>query len=240
MPPATDPDEAARRLATESLEAADPTGWFERLYAAASDGEAVVPWDRGGPNPLLVEWTSGRDLGDVGRALIVGAGLGGDAEHIARLGPETVAFDVSATAVATARSRHPGSRVKYVTADLLDPPTAWTHAYDLVIESLTVQSLPVTVRRTAVANVAAFVRPGGRLLVIAFAGLDDDAFEGPPWPLSRDDVESFTSEGLAIERLEDIVDADGDAHRWRVEFVRPADPSVPNGGSDVGAGVQRQ
>lgn len=219
---AADPDEAARRLATESLAAADPIGWFERLYAAASDGEAVVPWDRGGPNPLLVEWTSGRDLGDVGRALVVGSGLGGDAEHIAGLGSETVAFDVSATAVATARSRHPGSRVEYLTADLLDPPTAWTQAYDLVIESLTVQSLPVTVRRTAIANVAAFVRPGGRLLLIAFAGFADDAFEGPPWPLSRADVETFTSEGLAIERLEDIADADGGPHQWRVEFVRSA------------------
>jgi SAM-dependent methyltransferase len=223
MPPSADPDEAARRLATESLEAADPTGWFERLYAAASDGEAVVPWDRGGPHPLLVEWTSARDLADVGRALVVGCGLGGDAEHIAGFGPETVAFDVSATAVATARSRHPGSRVEYVAADLFDPPKAWTQAYDLVIESLTVQSLPVTVRRTAIANVAAFVRPGGRLLVIAFAELDDDTFEGPPWPLSRDEVESFASEGLSVERLEEIHDPAAGTHRWRAEFRRPAD-----------------
>jgi SAM-dependent methyltransferase len=221
MQPSADPDEAARRLATEALATADPTGWFERLYAAASDGEAVVPWDRGGPNPLLVEWTSGRDLAGVGRALVVGAGLGGDAEHIAGLGAETVAFDVSPTAIATARARYPASRVEYVTADLLDPPTAWTRAYDLVIESLTVQSLPLSVRRAAIANVAAFVRPDGRLLVIAFAGLDDDTFEGPPWPLSRDDVESFTSEGLAIERLEDIAGADDGPHRWRVEFIRP-------------------
>jgi SAM-dependent methyltransferase len=226
-PPTADPDEAARRLATESLEAADPTGWFERLYAAASDGEAVVPWDRGGPNPLLAEWTSGREFGDVGRTLVVGAGLGGDAEHIARLGPETVAFDVSATAVATARSRHPGSRVEYVTADLLDPPPEWTQAYDLVVESLTVQSLPTTVRRTAIANVAAFVRPGGRLLVIAFGGPDDDTHdephEGPPWPLSRDDIESFAAEGLAIEHLEDLADPEAGIHRWRVEYRRPVD-----------------
>ena len=221
MPPPADPDEAARRLATDALATADPTGWFERLYAAASDGEAVVPWDRGGPNPFLAEWTATRDLADVGRALVVGCGLGGDAELIAGLGPATVAFDVAPTAVATARSRHPGSRVEYVTADLLDPPTEWTQAYDLVIESLTVQSLPLTVRQAAIANVAAFVRPGGRLLVIAFGGIDDDTHEGPPWPLSRDDIESFASEGLSVVRLEDIADPAAGVHRWRVEFLRP-------------------
>ena len=31
---------------------ADPTGWFERLYEAAARGERIVPWDRGGPNPV--------------------------------------------------------------------------------------------------------------------------------------------------------------------------------------------
>ena len=51
---ALDPDEHSRRLAAESLADDDPTGWFERLYAQASDGEAVVPWDRGVPNRLLV------------------------------------------------------------------------------------------------------------------------------------------------------------------------------------------
>ena len=34
----------------------DPTGWFERLYADAAQGQAIVPWDRRAPHPLLVEW----------------------------------------------------------------------------------------------------------------------------------------------------------------------------------------
>ena len=50
-----DPDEHSQRLAAESLAADDPIGWFERLYGQARDGEAVVPWDRGVPNPLLVD-----------------------------------------------------------------------------------------------------------------------------------------------------------------------------------------
>jgi hypothetical protein len=37
-----DPDEQTLRLASESLSVGDDTGWFERLYAAAEDGEAVA------------------------------------------------------------------------------------------------------------------------------------------------------------------------------------------------------
>ncbi len=37
----------------------DPTGWFEPLYAAAERGEREVPWDRGEPRDLLVEWAVG-------------------------------------------------------------------------------------------------------------------------------------------------------------------------------------
>ena len=51
-----DPDEDARRLSGEALRAGDATGWFERLYAEAADGQAIVPWDRRAPHPLLVDW----------------------------------------------------------------------------------------------------------------------------------------------------------------------------------------
>jgi pimeloyl-ACP methyl ester carboxylesterase len=43
--------EQAGRLAAESLAADDPTGWFERLYAAADDKRMAMPWDRGKSSP---------------------------------------------------------------------------------------------------------------------------------------------------------------------------------------------
>src|SRR5688500_6971014 len=92
----TDPDEVSRQLAAESLAEDDPTGWFERLYSAADAGAAVVPWDRGAAHPLSVEWAQGRDpVAERARALVVGAGLGFDAEYIAGLGFETTAFHIS-------------------------------------------------------------------------------------------------------------------------------------------------
>ncbi|MDX6315797.1 MAG: hypothetical protein QOF44_5261 [Streptomyces sp.] len=221
---AKDPDEEARRLAAESLDSDDPTGWFERLYTAAAHGEADVPWDRRAPHRLLVEWARARGLDGGGRrALVVGCGLGEDAEYVAGLGFDTVAFDIAPTAVRAARDRFPGSPVRYLTADLLDPPAEWRQAFDLVVESLTVQALPRALRPAATARVAGMVAPGGTLVVIAGARDEQDGrADGPPWPLTRADVEAFAVSGLRTVRIEDIRDAaDPGVRRWRAEFTLP-------------------
>ena len=210
--------EQAGRLAAESLRAGDATGWFERLYAAAEQGAAVVPWSRGAPHPLLAEWVERRRPDGTGRrALIVGCGLGDDAELIAALGFDTVAFDISASAVRAARRRFPDTRVDYRAADLLDPPAAWRGAFDLVVEALTVQSLPDPPRPAAIASVRHMVGAGGTLLVIATARDGADRVHGPPWPLTRAEVESFARDGLRPERIEQLA---GDPRHWRAEFRR--------------------
>ena len=58
----TEAEQNAARLAHESIAAGDPTGWFERVYAAAADGTIGVPWDRRAPSPLLVQWAADRGL----------------------------------------------------------------------------------------------------------------------------------------------------------------------------------
>src|SRR4051812_34454608 len=108
-------DQDANRLSRASLDAGDATGWFERLYEAAADGDAVVPWDRAEPRDMLVEWAERRAADGSGRsAVVVGCGFGADAEYVASLGYDTVAFDISPTGIRLARERHPGTRVDYV------------------------------------------------------------------------------------------------------------------------------
>jgi SAM-dependent methyltransferase len=216
-----DPDERARILAAESLSAGDPTGWFERLYAGAEAGQEVVPWDRGTPHRMLVQWVRARGITGGGRrALVVGCGLGDDAEYVAGLGFDTVAFDISASAIRAARRRYPDSGVRYVAADLFDPPAEWQQAFDLVVESLTLQALPDPPRREAIRRVGQLVAPGGTLMVNARAREEDeDPGEGPPWPLTRAEIEAIAASGLEVVAIEDLHEPE--ARRWRAEFRRP-------------------
>ncbi|WP_433723937.1 class I SAM-dependent methyltransferase [Nocardia sp. CA-129566] len=209
-------DADASRLAAESLAEDDPTGWFERLYVEAASGAAIVPWDRDQPNPVLVEWAERRELNGAGRALVIGCGYGQDAEYIAGLGFATTAFDISPTAIGEVRQRFPDSLVRYVVADLLDPPAVWRGAFDLVVEAITVQSMPVSVRATAIANIRRTVAPGGQLIVISGFRSEGEEVSGPPWPLTPSEIDSFGADGLRAAAIE----FDPQTQRWRAEFRR--------------------
>jgi ubiquinone/menaquinone biosynthesis C-methylase UbiE len=215
-------DEEAR-LAAASLATGDPTGWFDRLYAAGAAGRVPLPWSRREPHPLLTEWAQCHHLAGEGkRAIVPGCGLGADAEYLAGLGFTTTAFDISPTAIRLARHRHPDSPVEYVTADLLHLPRPWLRAFDLVAEIITVQALPRAVRHQATTSVARLTAPGGTLLVIAAVhDSTGDPQPGPPWPLTRAELDEFAAGGLTPAAIEitTVPDASGE-RRWRAAFHR--------------------
>ncbi len=212
------------RLSARGYAADDATGWFEELYAAGAAGRVTLPWSREDPHPLLVAWARQHRVRGAGRrAVAVGCGLGADAEYLAALGYDTVAFDISATAVTLARSRWPASTVRYLAADLLAPPIEWHAAFDFVVEVITVQALPEALHPVAIANISRFVAPGGTLLVIA-AARDDRVPVGPtgPWPLHRDEVEAFAANHLTIGEIEQVPDPrPPHERRWRATFRAP-------------------
>jgi SAM-dependent methyltransferase len=218
----------AQLLAARSIARGDAIGWFERLYAAAEHGVVSVPWADNAPNVRLVSALAG--LSGPGRALVVGCGLGDDAEHVASLGYATVAFDVSPTAIAGARRRFPASTVEYVVADLLSPPPSWIAAFDLVVEVYTVQVLTGPARASAFARLAELVAPGGRLLVIAGAREEADHPGEMPWPLTRAEIESFQEHDLVKESIVEFLDKTerGRVRRWRAWFTAaPAADHTP-------------
>ncbi len=207
-----------RRLAREALARGDATGWFEELYATAGGEARHVQWADMEPNPALVAWLERAEAhGAPGRAVVVGCGLGDDAEELSRRGYGVVAFDVAPTAVAWCRRRFPTSRVDYQVADVTSLPAGWVHAFDLVVEIYTLQVLPPQVRRTAMDRLTELVAPGGTLLVICRGREPDDDPGAMPWPLTRAELACFRDCGLRERRFEDYVDREG-MRRFRVEY----------------------
>jgi SAM-dependent methyltransferase len=163
-----------------------------------------VPWGRRDAHPLFVDWAQRRAVrGEGRRAVVVGCGLGADAEYTALLGFDTTGFDVSATAIRLAGQRFPHTMVHYQVADLLALPAAWRHAFGLVVEIITVQALPDPPRRQAIENIAGLVATEGTLLVLA-AVYDPDVPESPvpPWPLRQNEIDAFVTDGLMPVRVE--------------------------------------
>lgn len=195
-------DAEANRLAGEAHAVGRPTQWFEQLWSAAARDEVDMPWDRTAPYPPVLDHVDRAGDGAGRRAVVVGAGLGADAELLASRGYRTVAFDLAPSAVELARDRHPGTAVDYRVADLLDLPGDLVGAFDLVVDVFTVQALPRTLRREAVDGVRSLLAPGGELLAVQFVLPDGaDHEQGPPWLLTRDEVESFASPADGVEQV---------------------------------------
>lgn len=208
-----DPRARAGELARESIAQGDATGWFERLYQESERHGFAISWVDLAPNPHLVEWLQSRPSQPRGRAVVVGCGYGDDAELLAGMGMEVVAFDISFTAVERCRSRFPESRVAYLVADALTPPPEWAHAFDFVFESYTVQVLPGEARAVCSRSIARMVGPEGVLLVVARSRHQDEPEGSMPWPLTREELDSFLVGGLRLANL--------------TELVEPGDPPVP-------------
>lgn len=218
-----DTNELEDQLTAESLADGDPTGWFERFYRACAAGEAQLPWARAEPDPLLTGWAAEHGIDGSGRsAVVVGCGEGADAEYIAGLGFDVVAFDIAETAIRLTRQRYPDSAVRYQTADLLDPPSEWWRAFDLVVDIITVQALPNPPQRQAIVNAGRLVGPDGTLLAVEAAREEHErAPELGPWPLSRTDIDAFGTDGLLLVSLKLTRGPGGSASlHWLAEFRR--------------------
>jgi SAM-dependent methyltransferase len=212
----------ARELAAEYLQKGDPTGWFEVLYKEAEQGKSIVPWaDRGASSGLIEFWRTNPQVTDGKKALVIACGLGDDAEQLSSWGFETMAFDISETAIQMACKRFPQSAVDFRVADLFQPPADWDRKFDFVFEANTVQALPMEIRAQAIQRIAAFVRPGGKLLAIV-RGREANEPEGElPWPLTRAEMTEFVRAGLTEESFEEYFDnEEPPARRFRGLYTR--------------------
>jgi SAM-dependent methyltransferase len=204
-----------RELASQYNAAGDPLGWFEALYNQANGQFETIPWADRGVNPHLVDWCERESLPSRGaRVVVVGCGLGDNAEYLAARGAVVTAFDISESAIAWCRRRFPNSAVSYRVANLLE----FSGEYDMAIEIYTLQAMPLDLRSRAIEAVGRL----GRDVLIICRGRDETDPPGQlPWPLTRADLERLSDIGLSIVSFEDFDDPyDPGKRRFRAYWRR--------------------
>ncbi|MEL5960843.1 class I SAM-dependent methyltransferase [Streptomyces sp. CLV115] len=142
--------------------------WWDGFYA---DRERSVPFFVAKPDENLVSYVE-RGLIAPGRALELGCGPGRNAVHLASLGFEVDAVDLSPSALAWAgdRAREAGVDVRFHQGDVFDlTATELTGPYDLVYDSGCFHHLPPHRRVSYLALLDRVLAPGGGFGLTCFA-----------------------------------------------------------------------
>ncbi|MFO7812327.1 MAG: class I SAM-dependent methyltransferase [Pelovirga sp.] len=175
----------------------DPTGWFDSIYVDAQGDHRAVFWADLEPCPYLLQWLKNSTLSHAKRsAIVVGCGVGDDAEALSEAGYEVTAFDISPEAIRLCKNRYPKTRVHYLVADLFAYPAEWAERFDLVYECNTIQVLPGKYRVQARDAMVSLLAPQGYLLVSCRSRLKKEQQDDIPLPLDKEEIDGFIRCGL--------------------------------------------
>ena len=174
-----------------------PAFW-EALYAEGRDA-----WDLGGAAPPLQAWldAGGRfapeDVAPA-RVAVPGAGRGHDARLLARRGCRVWGFDFAPAAVAeaVALARREGVDVSYERRDIFGIGGDYAGFFDGVWEYTCFCAIDPGRREEYTRLVHDILKPGGTLLACFFPLRDGD--DGPPFPVSRAEIERLLTPGFDI------------------------------------------
>lgn len=206
-----------------SIEQENASIWFEPLYAQAKGDSTQIPWAKNKAHPYLKDWLETYQFQARGKsALVVGCGLGDDAEALSSLDYQVTAFDIAPTAITWCKQRFPDSLVNYLVADLFALDRGWQKQFDLVYDCRNIQALPLNVRPQVVEKIASLVAVGGTLLIITHHRDNNSMVsDKPPWALSDEDLSLFEELGLEEIRRDNYLDRDHNTiKQLRIEYRR--------------------
>jgi methyl halide transferase len=196
----------------ETLERTVLSGGRHALEFASSDNAAMpgptrdfwqqrfvqqqTPWDRGAPGPQLLRWIDEGVIAPGQSIAVPGCGSGHDVLALARAGCAVTGIDYAEAAVALTRAQLGAHRATVVQADVL----SWQPAtpLDAVYEQTCWCALHPDHWAAYAAQLHGWLRPGGRLLLMAMQCRRDGAaqgrIEGPPYHMDIHAVRALLPE----------------------------------------------
>ncbi|MCT4683460.1 MAG: methyltransferase domain-containing protein [Roseicyclus sp.] len=160
------------------------------------------------------------------RVLSVADGEGRNAVHLARLGHQVTAFDISPNAIAKARALAAAAEVEVAFQVSTLEAWDWSEPVDALV-AVFIQFLPPAARAAAFARFAEALRPGGVLLLHGYAPRQVGYGTGGPKAAENMYTEALLAEAFAGWEILHSADYDaeideGTAHSGRsalVDFV---------------------
>lgn len=173
-----------------------PMDWFDSIYTDAEGDYRSVFWADLEPNPYLLKWLKSSLKHTGHKAVVIGCGVGDDAEALSAAGYHVTAFDISPEAIRLCKNRYPDTKVKYLIADLFDYPLQWAENFDLVYECNTIQVLPGKYRVQARDAMISLLAPQGYILVSCRSRIKGEQEDDIPLPLDKEEIDGFIRCGL--------------------------------------------
>ena len=168
-----------------------PLAWFEELYRTAKETGLQIPWANFKRNENLDLSENLLDFIPTKKVLVIGCGLGDDAEYLSDCGGKVDAFDLSETAIEMCKKRFPNSKVNYFQADLFALPESMKGHYDFIFEAYTLQAMPTDYRDKGIIVIPDLLSKNGFLYMICRGRDHHEEISRLPFPISKEELEPF-------------------------------------------------
>jgi SAM-dependent methyltransferase len=164
--------------------------------AAYRRGE--TPWEKGAPHPALLDFL--RENGPLaGEILVPGCGFGHDVRALSTATNHVIGIDLAPFAIEKARTFPCVANEEYSLADFFSLGADAGRTFDVIFEHTCFCAIDPGLRGKYVETVVRLLKPGGKLIAIFFLNPDHDD-EGPPFGVTRGELEKLFGTQFALER----------------------------------------
>lgn len=159
-----------------------------------------TPWEKGVPHPALVDFlaTDGPIAGEI---FVPGCGSGNDVRALSTRHNHVRGIDFAPLAIEKARAHARVGNEEYLLADLFALPAEFAGKFDVIFEHTCFCAIDPARRAEYADAIVRLLKPGGQFIAILFPNPNlDDGEEGPPFPVSVDELDKLFGPSFTLER----------------------------------------